>query len=91
MNRGEALHPKAYLTSKRNVRAGLISRSKILRALDKNGKSAAEISRETSLSYECVAYHLMSLRKDRLVEHLTRTKPFTWGLTPYGQQKLPTG
>ena len=89
MNRGEALHPKAYLRSKRNVRAGLISRSKILRALDKNGKSAAEIARETSLSYECVAYHLMSLKKDRLVEHLNRTRPFTWKLTPYGQQKLP--
>jgi DNA-binding transcriptional ArsR family regulator len=91
MNREEALHPKAYLTSKRNVKAGLISRSKILRALDENRKSVGEISRNTRLSYECVAYHLMSLRKDRLVERLTRTKPFTWGLTPYGQQKLPIG
>jgi predicted transcriptional regulator len=86
----EALHPKAYLTSKRNVKAGLISRSKILRALDEKAKSAAEISQDAFLSYECVVYHLISLKKDRLVQRLTRTKPFTWGLTPYGQQKLPT-
>jgi len=91
MNRGEGLHPKAYLKSKRNVRAGLISRTRILSALDKNAKPAAEISRETSLSYKCVLYHLLSMRKDRLVERLTITKPFTWTLTPYGQQKLPNG
>ena len=84
------LHPKAFLTSKRNVKAGLISRSKILYALEQNGKSATAIARETSLSYECVSYHLIGMRKDRLVERLRRTKPFTWNLTPYGQQKLPT-
>jgi len=91
MNRQGGLHPKAYLTSKRNVKAGLISRSKILRALDEKAQSAAEISRTTSLSYECVNYHLMSLKKDRLVQRLSGTRPFTWGLTPYGQQKLPAG
>jgi len=90
MSRGESLHPKAFLRSKRNVKAGLVSRSKILRALDEKARTTAEISRNTSLSYECVAYHLMSLKKDLLVQRLTRTKPFTWGLTPYGQQKLPT-
>ncbi|HUO41423.1 MAG TPA: winged helix-turn-helix domain-containing protein [Methylomirabilota bacterium] len=90
MSRQEILHPKAYLKSKRNVKAGLVSRSKILRALDDRAKSAKEISRDTSLSYTCVAYHLTSLKRDQLVQHLTKTKPFTWGLTPYGQQKLPT-
>ena len=72
-------------------KAGLVSRSKILRALEKDRKSASEIARESSLTYECVSYHLVTMREDRLVERLTRTRPFTWGLTPYGQQKLPTG
>jgi predicted transcriptional regulator len=90
MSRHEVVHPKAYLTSKRNVKAGLVSRSKILRALDDRGKSAKAISQDTSLSYECVSYHLKSLKKDRLVQHLTKVKPFTWGLTPYGQQRLQT-
>jgi predicted transcriptional regulator len=84
------LHPKAYLTSKRNVRAGLISRTKILVTLEKNGKSAAEIAKESTLSYDCVSYHLKAMKKDRLVNRLTKTRPFTWELTPFGQQKLPT-
>jgi len=90
MPRGQQLHPKAYLTSKRNVRAGLISRTKILLALENEHKSTRDIAREVALSYQCVAYHLKSMKKDRLVDHLTDSKPFTWRLTPFGQQKLPT-
>jgi predicted transcriptional regulator len=85
-----ALHPKAYLTSKRNVKAGLISRSKILTALEKERKSASMIAKETTLSYECVIYHLRTMKKERLVDRGAKAKPFTWGLTPFGQQKLPT-
>lgn len=82
------LHPKAYLKSKRNVRAGLISRSKILQALEKGRKSASEIAKEASLSYECVAYHITAMRKDRLVDKARKTRPFTWEISPYGQQRL---
>jgi predicted transcriptional regulator len=88
MSKRLTLHPKAYLTSRRNVRAGLISRTRILLALEKGQKSARDIAKEATLSYNCVAYHLKALRKDRLVDRLTKTKPFTWGLTPFGQQKL---
>ena len=88
MSKTLTLHPKAYLTSRRNVRAGLISRTKILLALEKGQKSARGIAKEATLSYNCVVYHLNALRKDRLVDRLTKTKPFAWGLTPFGQQKL---
>lgn len=84
------LHPKARLTSKRNVRAGLLSRSKILFALEKGRRNTREIAKEAALSYECVAYHLKTMKKDRLVDKLTKSKPFTWNMTPFGQQKLPT-
>ena len=84
------LHPKAYLTSKRNVKAGLVSRTKILLALERGQKSAGDVAKEATLSYECVAYHLKTMKKDRLVDKVTKTRPFTWGLTPFGQQKLPT-
>jgi hypothetical protein len=90
MSHNPELHPKAYLISKRNVKPGLVSRSKILHALEESRKSASIIARETTLSYECVTYHLMIMKKDHLVECITKTKPFAWGLTPYGQQKLPT-
>ncbi len=90
MSKGAAFHPKAYLGTKRNVKAGLISRSKILIVLEDDRKSATAIAKETTLSYGCVAYHLKAMRKERLVDRLAKTKPFTWGLTPFGQQKLPT-
>ena len=83
------LHPKAYLTSKRNVKAGLVSRTKILLALERGQKSAGDVAKEATLSYECIAYHLKTMKKDRLVDKVTKTRPFTWGLTPFGQQKLP--
>jgi predicted transcriptional regulator len=89
MSKTLTLHPKAYLTSKRNVRAGLISRTKILLALEKSGKNAKEVAKEAALSYDCVAYHLKAMRRDHLVDKLTKTRPFSWGLTPFGQQKLP--
>jgi predicted transcriptional regulator len=86
--RGE-LHPKAYLATKRNVKAGLVARSKILVALEKVSRSTPQIAKEAGLSYACVAYHLKSLKKERLVERVTSRKPFAWALTRFGQQRLP--
>jgi predicted transcriptional regulator len=88
MTKSVSLHPKAYLKSKRNVRAGLISRSKILRTLEKGPRGTRDIARETALSYKCAAYHLGAMRKDRLVEKVGKRKPFSWQVTPYGQQSL---
>ena len=85
-----ALHPKAYLTSKRNVRAGLVARSKILLIVEKEPRSAPQIVKAAGLSYACVLYHLRALKKERLVERVSSRKPFTWDLTPFGQQKLPS-
>lgn len=89
MSRKPSLHPKAYLTSKRNVKAGLISRTKILISLEKGRKSARDIAKEGALSYQCVTYHLKTMKQERLVDRFSKTKPFTWGLTPFGQQELP--
>ena len=90
MSKRSPLHPKAYLTSRRNVKAGLIARTRILLALEEERKSAPSIVKEAGLSYACVTYHLKAMKKDRLVDKLTKSKPFTWGLTPFGQQKLPS-
>lgn len=89
MPKRSVLHPKAYLVSKRNVRAGLLARSKILVALEGSSRDAPQIAKATGLSYACVAYHLKALKKDRLVERMTGRKPFAWALTRFGQQKLP--
>jgi predicted transcriptional regulator len=89
MPKSATLHPKAYLASRRNVKAGLVARSKILLALEKERASAPQIVKQAGLSYACVTYHLKNMKKERLVERITGRKPFAWGLTPFGQQKLP--
>lgn len=89
MSKRLTVHPKAYLTSKRNVTTGLRSRTKILFALEKGRKSAGEVAKEVALSYKCVTYHLNAMRKDRLVDKFRTTKPFIWALTSFGQQELP--
>jgi len=90
MPKALTLHPKAYLMSKRNVKAGLISRTKILTTLERGRSNASAVAKETALSYDCVSYHLNAMKKDRLVDKITKNRPFTWELTPFGQQKLPT-
>jgi predicted transcriptional regulator len=89
MSKRLTVHPKAYLTSRRNVATGLRSRTKILFVLENGRKSAGEVAKEAALSYKCVTYHLNAMRKDRLVDRIRTTKPFSWVLTSFGQQELP--
>jgi predicted transcriptional regulator len=81
------MHPKAYLATKRNVKAGLRARSKILFVLEETKRSASDIAKRSSLGYDCIIYHLRSMRKERLVERSKR-RPYLWSLTMYGQQRL---
>jgi DNA-binding transcriptional ArsR family regulator len=90
MAKRSPVHPKAYLTSRRNVKAGLLARTKILLVLERERKTAPQIVKETGLSYASISYHLKALKKDRLADRLSNTRPFAWGLTPFGQQKLPS-
>jgi predicted transcriptional regulator len=83
----DEMHPKAYLATKRNVKAGLSARSKILFVLEEAKRRAPDISKRSGLGYDCVIYHLRSMRKERLVER-SRQRPFLWALTRFGQQRL---
>jgi len=81
------IHPKAFLAMKRNVKAGLRARSKILFALEEAKRSARDISKRSGLGYDCVIYHLRSMRRERLVER-SKQRPYIWVLTAFGQQRL---
>jgi predicted transcriptional regulator len=81
------LHPKAHLATKRNVKAGLRARSKILFVLEEAKRGVSDISKGSGLGYDCVIYHLRSMKKERLVER-SRQRPYVWTLTMYGQQRL---
>jgi len=83
----DEMHPKAYLATKRNVKAGLKARSKIIFALEEAKRGASGISKRSGLGYDCIIYHLRSMRKERLVER-SRQRPYVWALTRFGQQRL---
>jgi len=81
-------HPNAFLHLKRNVKAGLVARTKILNVLETNNRTARDVCKESGLSYACVIYHLKSLRNEKLVSRSGTKRPFIWALTNLGQQKL---
>ena len=83
------MHPKAFLATKRNVKAGLRARSKILFVLEEAKRGTTDVSKRSGLGYGCIVYHLRSMRKERLVERSKR-RPYLWSLTMYGQQRLAT-
>ena len=83
-----SFHPNAFLQLKRNVKAGLVARTKILNVLETTNRNAHDICRESGLSYACVIYHLKSLKAETLVSRSGTKRPFMWALTNLGQQKL---
>jgi len=83
----ESYHPKAFLTEKRNVRLGLIARSRIARFLEKQPSNAKTIAKETGMSYATVLHHLHLFEAERVVARKGK-RPFQWELTGAGQQTL---
>ena len=82
------VHPKVRLSTRRNTRLGLLSRTEILGALEKGEKSIREVSIEINISYTRVLHHLHLLEAERLVERLGEKRPFKWRVTGVGQQAL---
>jgi len=80
-------HPKAFLSTKRNVRLGLTARTRVIQALEKTASNARGISNSTGLSYKIVLHHLHLLEAERVVSR-RGNKPFLWELTGAGQQRL---
>jgi predicted transcriptional regulator len=78
---------RAYLRTILNVLPGIISRTKIIRFLEGDWKSATKISRETGLSYKVVTYHLHLMEKERIVTSKGK-RPKLWELTGFGQQRI---
>lgn len=82
-------HPKAYLSRKRNVKRGLVSRSKILVVLEDKGDNAQTVAGESQLSYGVVLYHLRLLEAEGSVSR-RNGRPIHWSMTGLGQQRLET-
>lgn len=86
-----AYNPNAYLTQRRNVRLGLIARSKILQVVEKHVATIRYIRETTGLKYSVVLYHLRLLEEEKVVQRQGGKKPYAWTLTGIGQKRLVSG
>jgi predicted transcriptional regulator len=85
-----AFNPNAYLSEIRNVRKGLVARSRILEALEEINATAGALAKETALSYKAILHHLRLLETENIISRKTSKKPYYWELTGGGQQRLRT-
>lgn len=80
-------HPNAYLSKKRNVKRGLISRTKILTVLEDKWNDAQSVARKSQLNYGVVLHHLRLLNAEGVVSRKNK-RPIHWSMTGLGQQRL---
>jgi len=80
-------HPKAYLRNLRNVRCGLVARTKLLLLLENQYCSTVELVNKTGFSYNVVMYHLHLLCREGIVEHKGGRR-YVWASTGVGQTRL---
>jgi predicted transcriptional regulator len=80
-------HPKAFLSTKRNVKLGLTARTKVIQVLENAALNVRGVCKVTGLSYNIVVHHLRLLEAEKVVTRKGK-KPFTWELTGAGQQRL---
>jgi len=80
-------HPKAFLSTKRNVKLGLKARTQVIQVLENTALNVRGICKVTGLSYRIVVHHLRLLETEKVATRRGK-KPFTWELTGVGQQRL---
>ena len=80
-------HPKAFLSTKRNVKRGLVARTKVIQALENTALNVRGICKITGLNYKIVVHHLRLLETEKVVIR-KGNRPFAWELTGAGQQRL---
>ncbi len=83
----EAYHPKSFLSLKRNVRPGLIVRTRVVLLLEKRMLNAKSIAKKTKLSYGVILHHLHLLEAENILVRKGH-RPYLWELTGAGQQRL---
>jgi predicted ArsR family transcriptional regulator len=80
-------HPKAFLIRIRNVKRGLVARTKIASSLEVDSSTAKMLSERMGVSYSCVLHHLHLMEDERIVTREGR-RPYIWKMTGLGQKRL---
>ena len=81
------MHPNAYLKNVRNVKCGLLARSKILETIEGKPMDAPRIAKTSTLSYGVVMHHLRLLKVEGIVTKHGK-RPYYWVPTGMGQRRL---
>jgi len=80
-------HPKAHLSEIKNIRLGLMARTRILNVLEKHTVDAKTIADEAEMHYGVVVHHLRLLNAEDIIAW-RGSKPHVWSLTGFGQKRL---
>jgi predicted ArsR family transcriptional regulator len=79
---------RAYLRDLRNVRRGLLTRSKIIDILSRKASTIQQIAEEIGLSESAVRRHLRNMLAEGVVEKLRFKGKILWRLSGSGQLDL---
>jgi DNA-binding transcriptional ArsR family regulator len=84
----ETINPRAYLTRIRNVRRGVVSRSRIIDSIASGSLTTQEICKKSGLSPPTVRYHLKNMYVEGLVVRRRIKGGIRWSLTGSGQKTI---
>ncbi|MEM4021558.1 MAG: winged helix-turn-helix domain-containing protein [Nitrososphaerota archaeon] len=84
----QIIRGRAYLRDLRNVRRGLLTRSKIIDALSRKTSTISQIAEEIGLSKSAVRRHLKNMLAEGIVEKLRFKGKILWKLSGSGQLNL---
>jgi predicted transcriptional regulator len=80
-------NPNAFLYEVKNVKEGLIARTRILNFLEKKPGSARSIAGSIQMSYNAAIHHLRLLEAEGILSRKGR-RPYIWFITGKGQKRL---
>ena len=83
-----AIRGRAYLREIRNVKQGLITRSKIIDVLSEKACTISQIAEELRMSEASIRRHLRNMLADGVVEKFKYKGKILWRLSGSGQLDL---
>lgn len=82
------IRSRAFLRSVRNVRKGILTRSRIIELLSEKAYTANQMAEEVGLSESAVRRHLKNMLSEGIVEKIRYRGKVLWKLSGYGQLAL---
>jgi predicted transcriptional regulator len=83
----DSYHPRAFLSKTRNVKKGLVTRTKIISTLDQLQCTTRVINEKTGIHYSSILHHLHLMENEHIIVRNNK-RPYIWKLTGLGQKKL---